>query len=374
MIKKLLSLLIVISIIISYFQVFAQEAINNSWEKPNIIPRASWWANGEFNDKTGIYWDQILQSRANYVTPTRSQESIDAAIQKTQEIEDYLYWNFIEQFTSQETLRTKEEWKYKYAWPLKYTNYIDSIIVHHTHSEYDDSITGMNAIHKYHSLNRQWWDIGYNYIIWYDGNIYEGREGWDYVVWAHSKYNNFGTVWIAIMWNYESEWINTLQYNSLENLIQYLVVRYWIDLNSKRYYHRTCSGIKCDTFHIETYLDSTLIWHRDATHTTCPWEKLYEQIQQIRADNLEFSRWLKPILKNTDSKETPEIKTETNTSQIQKILALLQKFTIEEKQNILKLIDMKLDEDIGQETKKKLQTIRLAVKISLNENYKLIKK
>ena len=326
MTKKILYLMVV-SIVSLPLKTLALEADISPGEKPFIIPRASWWANSQFNSKTDMYWESILQARDNYVAPERSQASIDYAAKKSKDIEDYLYWNFLNQFTSQETVKTKDNNSYTYAWPLKYTNYVDSIVVHHTHSEYKDTLTWLQNIHKYHSLSRQWWDIGYNYIIWYDGKIYEWREWWDYVVAAHSKYNNFGTVWIALMWNYESEWITQAQYKSLESLIQHLIVKYWIDLNKKRYYHRDCSGSKCNTFHLETYLDDTLIWHRDATHTTCPWEKLYEQIQEIRTDNLEFSRGRTPILRSWIELWEKENKMISNTSQVQKILIALRKYS-----------------------------------------------
>lgn len=337
------------------------------WVKPFIIPRASWWANSQYNSRTDIYWQNIFEARASYVAPERSQAAIDYENKKNEDIEGYLYWNFLNQFTSQETIKDKENWDYTYVWPLKYTNYVDSIVVHHTHSEYESSLEWMRDIHRYHSLNRQWWDIGYNYIIWYDGEIYEGREWWDYVVAAHSKYNNFGTVWIAVMGNYESEWINTQQYDSLEKLIQYLVVHYGIDLSKERYYHRDCYWNKCDTFYIETYLDSVLIWHRDATHTTCPWEKLYYQIQEIRKNNLNLSSWLTPIFREDNDDNSWEVNSETNTSQIQEILKLLRKFTPEEKQNIVYLIDQRKSETDDRELIKKLQTIRLAAVLSLKE-------
>lgn len=362
MYKKYLSVLITWLI---FFPSLAQAQLDNKWEKPFIIPRASWWANSQFNSLTDIYWKEILEKRANYVTPEISQEMIDYNKEKTKKIEDYLYWNFLNQFTSQQTIKTKNEGNYSFAWPLKYTNYVDSIIIHHTHSEYTDTITWLNNIHKYHSLNRQWWDIGYNYIIWYDGRIYEWREGWDYVVWAHSKYNNFGSVWIAIMGNYESEWIDKEQYKSLEQLIQYLIVQYGIDLNKKRYYHRDCSWTKCDTFYIETYLDHTLIWHRDATHTSCPWEKLYEQIQKIRTDNIDFSKWRTPVLR--DASHLVDYKQKSTTPKIQKVLSVLRKYSPEQKQNILDLIDMKKNESNDTNTTKSLQIIRLAVVLSLNE-------
>lgn len=365
MIKKIL-LILCISILIFPKALGANIWDTEIWTKPNIIPRASWGANSQYNSRTDIYWKDAFQARDEHAHEDHEETQAELNYRKkTEEIEWYLYWNFLNQFSSQETIREKENGTYSYVWPLKYTNYIDSIIVHHTHSEYTDDLTWLQWVHRYHSLSNRWWDIWYNYIIWYDGLIYEWREGWDYVVWAHSKYNNFGTVWIALLWNYDTVWINPEQYESLENLIQYLIVRYWIDLNNNRYYHRNCSGTKCNTFHLETYLESTLIWHRDATHTTCPWEKLYEQIDQIRSDNLDFSAGRQLILR--DGTTSQNVVQNTNTSQIQKILVLLRKFSTEEKENILDLIDIKKAETTDAKTIKTLQTIRLALILSLKE-------
>lgn len=51
------------------------------------------------------------------------------------------------------------------------------IIVHHTASSYKNDTRTVSKILQdtfyFHNITRQWGDIGYNYIIDYDGNIYE---------------------------------------------------------------------------------------------------------------------------------------------------------------------------------------------------------
>lgn len=360
MLKKIFIFTVVISIL-GYQNIFSIEDEN---ESPIIIPRASWWANSLYNDINSDYWQNILEARKNYVAPNISPEAQNTQEEKTKKINDYLNENFAEQFKAQETLSYSKENAIEYAWRLDYTEYIDSIIIHHTHSEYTDDITGLWQIHKFHSLSRQWWDIGYHYIIWYDGVIYEWREGGDYVVGAHSKYNNFWSVGIAVMGNYESEWINQEQYTSLESLVQYLTKHYGINLAGRRYYHMNCKGEKCNTFPIETYPDSVLIGHRDATHTSCPWEKLYEQIQQIRADNLDYTKSFKPIPRNiwqTSNNQDSHIPT------IHVLLKALNKYSSAELEAINSLINKKLEQDIDRNLKKKLQILRLAVILSLND-------
>ena len=48
----------------------------------------------------------------------------------------------------------------------------------------------IRGIYAYHTLSRQWGDIGYNYLVGQRGRIYEGRAGGDYVVGSHAAYNN----------------------------------------------------------------------------------------------------------------------------------------------------------------------------------------
>jgi len=112
-----------------------------------------------------------------------------------------------------------------------------------------------------------------------------------------------------VIGNYENNGVDQKQYQPLETLIQYLTYIYGIDLNNERYYHRDCNWEKCNTF------------------------------------------------KNKIIK--------SQTSNVQKILTILQKYSEEEKRSILKLIDIKKQETKDKETLRKLQTVRLAVMLSL---------
>lgn len=358
--KNILLIIAAFLSVSNYTHIYSAE----KWDKPIIIPRASWGANSLYNDREWLYWEPIIKARSEYKAPSISEQQAKKNKEKNKKIEEYLYWNFLDQFTSTQTLYTKQDWEYTFAWPLKYTDKVDAIVIHHTSGEYEDTITWLQNIHKFHSLSRQWWDVWYHYIIWYDGEIFEWREWWDYVVGAHSKYNNFGTVWIAMIWDYHEKWINTKQYESLESLVWYLIKKYWIDINKKRYYHRTCSWEKCNTFPIETYLDDSLVWHRDATHTSCPWEELYKQIQQIHEEYLDFSRWLKPVIK-----WAKEIPTNVNTSvpKIQTFREILRKYSAEQLQLFLKVIDNKQSKTINIELKQNLQILRLAIILNLKE-------
>jgi len=330
----------------------------------NIISREEWWANKHYNAIESHYWKNILREREQkQKSHSLSEEEKKKKWEKQKKINTYLNNNFSEYFSLSETKRFDPDTWVKLAWPYKYSNFVDSIIIHHTSGEYKSNKQWLEKIHKFHSLSREWGDIWYNYIIWYDGEIYEGRAWWDYSVGAHSKYNNIGSVWIAIIGNYEEKDINPKQYASLKNLIVYLTKKYGIDLNKKRYYHMKCSKAACDTFPIETYLDNRLVWHRDTGHTSCPWEKLYAQIQEIRRDLAPQTKWYE-IIKRWEEKINNRY-WKYSSSDIQKILKVLQNYTVEEKEKILGLIDLKIsDNSESEKYKNKLKIIKLAVLLS----------
>jgi len=117
--------------------------------------------------------------------------------------------------------------------PLSYYP-VDRIIIHHTAGWYkktkQEGIKYMQAVHKYHALNLRWTDIGYHYLIDGEGNIYEGRAGWKYVLWAHVTTHNFWTIWISLMSDGE---YSDAMLDSLDKLVVYLGKEYRLDLSQK---------------------------------------------------------------------------------------------------------------------------------------------
>jgi hypothetical protein len=158
---------------------------------------------------------------------------------------------------------------------------------------YEDSFDAVRKIYKFHALKRQWWDIWYNYLIGLDGEIFEWRAWGDYVVWAHDKWNNQWTVGIALIWNYHNTPISDKQYESMEKLVIYLWKKYDIDFSKKVPFFKWCvwSDI-CDTKPLDVTYDYPVIGHRDAWHTNCPWDELYEQMQKLRKKVVTISKTL----------------------------------------------------------------------------------
>lgn len=156
------------------------------------------------------------------------------------------------------------------TWPLSYPKEIKKIVIHHTSStkNLDDPQKAIRDIYAWHTLSRGWGDIGYNYIIDQQGNIYEGRFGGEMVVGAHSGTGNFGSIGIALLGNYQDNEPPEAVLNALVKLIKNKAQLYNIDT--------TGSSMFRGEF---TY---NILGHKDFMSTACPGEKLYDLIPLIR--------------------------------------------------------------------------------------------
>ena len=253
-------------------------------EDIKIISRSEWWADENYRYLDSSQWQKILdnwdKAPKKELTESEKTEALKRA-EKTKIANDFLVTDFSDIFSISSV--EKFEWDHKLAWPIAKSKKKTSIVIHHTDSVYNDSYEAMRKIYQYHALQRKWWDIGYNYLIWLNGEIFEWRAGGDYVVWAHDKWNNQWTLGVALIWNYDKTPISDSQYQSLEKLVEYLWKKYDIDFNKKVPSFQWCIwSEECDKKPLEVTYDYPIIWHRDAGHTNCPWDELYEQMQKIR--------------------------------------------------------------------------------------------
>lgn len=62
----------------------------------------------------------------------------------------------------------------------------------------------LKILQNYHINEKKWSDIGYNFLVGEDGNVYEGR-GWAKTG-AHTKGYNNKSIGICIIGNYDSEY------------------------------------------------------------------------------------------------------------------------------------------------------------------------
>ena len=108
---------------------------------------------------------------------------------------------------------------------------VERIVVHYTATPSADplpAIERIQSIYRYHAVLNGWGDIGYNYLIDQQGNIYEGRFGGNGVRAAHA-YNskqksnyNYGSIGISLLGTYDTRDITPQMYDSLERLIGWL--------------------------------------------------------------------------------------------------------------------------------------------------------
>jgi len=178
-----------------------------------------------------------------------------------------------EQWGANETYKYDEEgndlWEEEYYLPKKF-------VIHHTAGDANtqDPMATIRAIQYFHAVGRGWGDIGYNYLIDTKGNIYEGREGGDGVVGGHAYMRNQNTIGIAIIGCYDPsckspDELSAAARNSLNKLIAVKSREFNIDPLGE------------SAFHGE--LLPNVIGHRDVGSTTCPGDKIYEELPDDRA-------------------------------------------------------------------------------------------
>lgn len=267
-------------IFLMFFLIFFTLPSIFAYEKPKIITREEWWADIDFMDKNSETWKKIYESWEKRDSLMTEDQKIakEKAKEKTKKINEILVTRFWEKFKVSHTQKNFL-WR-ELVWPIQFSDEIRGIVIHHTEWTYKNSYDGVRSIYKFHALNRGWWDIWYNFLIWENWEIFEWRAGWEKAVWAHALRNNIGTIWISVIWNYHKQEINPAQYEALDKLVKYLTEKYKIDLNATEPFFRNCNAKTC-LEPIEVNYNFPLIWHRDAGITTCPWDKLYAQMHNV---------------------------------------------------------------------------------------------
>lgn len=161
---------------------------------------------------------------------------------------------------------------------------IKQIVVHHTATANDstlDSAAMMRSMYYYHTVERGWGDIGYNYVIDQQGNIFEGRRGGLGVVAAHAFGFNTNSVGISLIGNYSDAQPSQASLRSLEKLIAYISFQTDLDLSS--------------TYQKNGIAYQSVVGHRDVNSTECPGEVLYNHLPEVisAAKNIDLSVYQK---------------------------------------------------------------------------------
>ena len=162
---------------------------------------------------------------------------------------------------------------------------VNRIIIHHSagNNGYPDPISTIQGIFRYHAVSMGWQDIGYNYIIDYDGNIYEGRLGGNGVRGAHvytrSDCLNFnhGSIGIVLLGDYSNIEPSEKMYESVAKLTGWLAYVNGLDPTQTAYRSTVWQDKKnngtCDSSDggfVYNYYGPVVVGHKDVGNTQCP--------------------------------------------------------------------------------------------------------
>ena len=257
---------------------------NLPWVK--IISRAGWWA------------DESIRFRS---TPrpvnTSNGEKTEAQIKAENISKIRNAW-----MTKNFPLERKYEWSNAMFWnhyliyPDYFNHHKNKIIIHHTAVDYganwtiNDVKKELQHIYKYHTINRDFGDIGYNFLIDQMGNIYEWRAGWEWAVWMHASNNNVSSIWIALMWNFQTDTPTIEQMKSLVNLVTAIARYYHIDPLG---YTHTFSTNSTKEPYVVAVKNPNIMWHKNVKATACPGSNLYKFLPKIRNEVLRrMKKWI----------------------------------------------------------------------------------
>ncbi|MDI3339721.1 MAG: N-acetylmuramoyl-L-alanine amidase [Sphaerobacter sp.] len=168
-----------------------------------------------------------------------------------------------------ESLRFKDG---EEVWPPEYAP-IQKVIVHHTVTQNrpPDPAAAIRAIYYYHAVTLGWGDIGYNYLIDWDGRVYEGRYGGPGVIGGHALQYNRGSIGIAVLGDFQATAPPQAALDALVRLIReragHLDPAGWGPFADRRAVAHICG-------------------HRDVLSTECPGDQLYSRLPEVRG-------WLK---------------------------------------------------------------------------------
>lgn len=152
-------------------------------------------------------------------------------------------------------------------WTPQYQT-VEHVIIHHSETpSFRDPLSEIRSIHYYHTVTRGWGDIGYNYLVDFLGNVYEGRVGGENVVGGHAYQYAYGSSGICSMGSFSLE-------SSTPEAIAGLV---WITAWAGRF----LDPLGQTDFHEVPNLP-TICGHRDVNDSTCPGDGLYADLPSIR--------------------------------------------------------------------------------------------
>ncbi len=160
------------------------------------------------------------------------------------------------------------------------TSEVNHCIIHHSAGNTADTnyTNIIRNIYLLHTESNGWDDIGYNYVVAGNGQIYNGRDPQgagdeDNIQGAHFCAKNSGTMGICLLGNYEIDTPSTSLIQSVEKLLTWKL--YKENLSAKDSSIHPQNGSK--------YL-ATIGQHKDGCPTLCPGKNTTNLITDIRSN------------------------------------------------------------------------------------------
>jgi len=175
------------------------------------------------------------------------------------------------------------------TWPPEFSP-MQKAIVHHTAGRNGDPnpAATIRAIYWAKAISRGYGDIGYNFLIDEQGRIYEGRHSRAYapgesptgedlagnvVRGVHARNNNYGTVGIALLGNFQHRQPTTAARVALERLLAWKLERHGLDPLGGSVYNSLLGPTKW-LYNISG--------HRNVDATACPGDTFYPTFPALR--------------------------------------------------------------------------------------------
>ena len=167
---------------------------------------------------------------------------------------------------------------------------VNHLVVHHTVDP--NSLTSnegwwgdrVRAIWSFHTFSRGWGDIGYNYLVAPDGQIFEGRAGGDNAVGFHDT-GNYGSLGVAMIGTYSSVPPTNSAQNSVVDVLAWKANQRSIDPLASSYYYgcdisRFCGNAGAITPNIAGHRQ---VANNPPGYTSCPGDDLFGLLPSIRS-------------------------------------------------------------------------------------------
>jgi len=181
------------------------------------------------------------------------------------------------------TVRSRDDWgcpdgEGAPLWTPAYTP-VTHAIVHHTAgaNSVPDWAAEVRSIWFFHTYDRGWGDIGYNFLIDPNGVVYEGRAGGSNAIAAHFSCRNTNTVGVALLGTFTDVAPTAAAQASLKQLLAELCRRNALDPTGSAMHVPSGLMMKRISGHRDGN-DSTLT----CSKTECPGDVLYAMLPEIR--------------------------------------------------------------------------------------------